>query len=158
MKNPVLLLFTLGLSLLLSSCGHLDLTPATNPNRVLLGTVTAGTTLPAGAEISVRLIAQPSAMEPAAGAKADLPVMARPSAPATEHVLGEFVQTLAAAASEPVPFKIDYFADEMQLRRGLNLEARVSVGGRLKFRTINAYAVTFGSASYPQNVVVQAVQ
>jgi uncharacterized lipoprotein YbaY len=40
----------------------------------------------------------------------------------------------------------------------VNIDARISVGGKLRFRTINAHVVTLSSAPYPQEVAVQPVQ
>jgi uncharacterized lipoprotein YbaY len=57
-----------------------------------------------------------------------------------------------------VPFRLAYYADDALLRRGLSLEVRISFGGRLRFRTINAHVVTLTSAQYKQDVSVQPVE
>ena len=145
----------LGILVLSAGCGHLDVAPESSPNRVLNGTLTTGVALPAGAEIMVRMVARTGA-EPVRPAGGDLPVASRPGQ-ATERILGEHVQTLAAAAGEPVPFRIEYEADDAMVRRGLNLEARVFYGGRVRFRTVNAHVVTLSSAPYRQDLTVQAV-
>ncbi len=138
-----------------AGCGHLDVAPEGSPNRVLKGTLTTGVALPAGAEIMVRLIAR-NPTEPVRPAGGDLPVASRPGLEA-ERILGEHVQTLSAAAGEPVPFQIEYQADDAMVRHGLNLEARVIYGGRVRFRTVNAHVVTLRSAPYRQDLMVQAV-
>ena len=65
--------------------------------------------------------------------------------------------TLTAGTAEPVSFRIEYTADDAMLRRGLNVEARVSFGGKLRYRTINAHVVTLASSAYRQDVAVQPV-
>ena len=145
-------------SLLVAGCGHIDVSSTNDPNRVLKGAVAAADNLPAGAEIVVRLIATTSAnVSPATATDGSL---TRPlsSATATERVLGEQRQILAAFTTKPVPFRIEYQAGDALLRHGINLEARISVGGKLRFRTINAHVVTLASASFPQEIAVQPVQ
>jgi uncharacterized lipoprotein YbaY len=160
MKTPSLRWFVLGaVAWLAAGCGHLDVAATSDPNRVLQGRVTAGGQLPAGAEVVVRLIANgvaPAAHPPTS----DLPVAARAgtSAGAVEQMLGEQVQTLASATTQPVPFRVEYRADDAMLRRGLNLDVRISVGGKLRYRTINAHVITLASAPYPQEVMAQPVQ
>ncbi len=83
--------------------------------------------------------------------------MNRPIAPAVERVLGEYTQTLATGTSDPVPFRIEYSAEDAVLRRGLNVEVRVSFGGKLRFRTVNAHVVTLASSPFNQTVNVEAV-
>lgn len=145
----------LTLSLIVSGCGHLDVGPAGDPNRVLTGTVTAGTALPAGAEVTVRILV-PASAAPARPAGSDLAIPPGPTAPAPEQPLGEFTQKLAVGTAV-MPFRIEYVADDALLRRGLTVEARVSVDGRVRFRTLNAHAISLNSARYPQEIMVQAV-
>ena len=140
-----------------AGCGSLDLAPGGDSNRVLNGTVNVGTGLPAGAEVAVRIIATSAANEPARSAGNDVPVMTRPATPVVERVLGEHAQVLKAGTAEPVSFRIEYTADDAMLRRGLNVEARVSFGGKLRYRTVNAHVVTLASSAYRQEVAVQPV-
>ena len=141
-----------------SGCGTLDISAGGNPDRVLTGTINAGAALPAGAEIVVRLLAPALNLEPVRpGSPSDLPVVTRPTPQNVDRVLGEQVQTLTAGTMEPVPFRIPFYAEDALLRRGLSLDVRVSVGGRIRFRTINAHVVTLSSAQYKQDVSVQAV-
>lgn len=148
----------LGSVLALSGCGSLDVGQATNPDRVLNGVVNVGAPLPAGAEITVRLVAPPATVEAPRPAGAELPVVARPTLQNLERVLAEQTQTLTAGTSDPVPFRLSYYAEDAVLRRGLSLEARVAVGGHLRFRTINAHVVTLNSSFNRQELALQPVQ
>jgi uncharacterized lipoprotein YbaY len=141
-----------------AGCSSLDVNRGGNPDRVLSGTVNAGTALPPGAQITVRLVAPAMNNDASRPALNDIPVVARPTVQAPERVLGEYTQTLSAGTSEPVPFRIEYNADDALLRRGIALEARVSMDGRLRYRTINAHVVTLGSSPYRQEINVQPVQ
>ncbi len=158
MNTPCLPFFAALLAIVLSAgCGSIELASSGNPDRVLTGTVNAGVTLPAGAEVTVRLVGtQPAndALRPAAG---DVPVMARPTTPGVERIFGEHTQVLAAGSVDPVPFRLEYHAEDAVLRRGLNLDVRVSVGGKLKYRTVSAHVVTLASSPFKQDVAVQPV-
>lgn len=147
-----------GSLLVFSGCGSIDVGQGTNPDRVLNGVVNVGAPLPAGAEITVRLIAPPASNEPPRPAGAELPVVARPTLQNLERVVAEQTQTLTAGTSDPVPFRLSYYADDAALRRGLSLEARVSVGGHLRYRTINAHVVTLNSSFNRQELALQPVQ
>lgn len=160
MKTPFTRWIAFGaLAWLAAGCGHLDVAASRDSNRVLQGKVNVGALVPAGTEVVVRLVSSPSAapVRPPVG---DLPVATRASTPAsaTEQVLGEDRQTLATGTTQPVPFRIEYQADDAMLRRGLNLDVRISVEGRLRYRTISAHVVTLASSPYPQEVAVQPVQ
>ena len=141
---------------LLAGCASIDTTPMGRPDRVLTGTVAPSGPLPAGTEILVRLVAPPAAVARAPGA--DRPAGALPAWEGGERVLGESRQTLAQGSSQPVPFRLEYHADDAQLRRGLSVDVRVSEGGRVRFRTIQAHVLTLASSPYPQEVRVQPVQ
>ncbi len=140
-----------------AGCSHLDTTPAGNPDRVLNGAVVFEGTLPAGTEIIVRLL-ESAANEKGRSAGADFPAAAPAAGPRPDRLLGEYRETLAAAAMQPVPFKIEYFAEDAVLRRGLNLDVRVSFGGRLRLRTVNAHVVTLAGSPFRQDVNVQPVR
>lgn len=143
-------------ALFAAGCGHIDTTPAGDPDRVLTGAVRFDATLPAGAEVVVRVIAPPSS-EPLRAAANDLPLGARPTMQRAERVLGEHRQTLGSGTMQPVPFEIEYHAEDAALRRGLNVEARISIGGKVRYRTINAHVLTLTSAPFKQDVSVQRV-
>ena len=88
----------------------------------------------------------------------DVPLADRPTAAPVERVLGEFRQTLNAMRSEPLPFEIAYRADDSELRRGLNVDVRITFGGRMRFRTINAHVLTLASSPFPQEIAVQPLE
>ena len=141
----------------LAGCGSLEVTHGTNPDRVLAGTVNVGTALPAGAEIVVRLLAPPATQDPLRAAGADMPVITRPTVQSSERVVAEQTVTLTAGTSDPVPFRLTYFAEDAVMRRGLTVDARVSFGGHLRYRTIQAHAITLNSSFNQQEVSVQPV-
>ncbi len=118
-----------------AGCANIDIKPEGDPNRVLTGTVNYGTdtVLPPGAVLTVRLL-DPS----------------DPSAP--PMVLGE--QTIKDPGTSPVAFRIEYQATDTLLQHGLNIEARIAVGGRLQFYNVNSYAVTLNHATEAQVVWV----
>ena len=121
----------------LLGCGHLDTAPEGDPARVLTGTVDlGGATLPAGAVVTVRVV-----------------VPMRGDAPL--RVLGS--QTITDPGPPPVGFRVEYMADDDLLRHGLNVEARVSWGGRVRYYNMNGYAVTLGNASDPHRITVNAI-
>jgi uncharacterized lipoprotein YbaY len=153
---PLLSLIAAGLSFALAGCSHLDLAPEGNPNRVLNGTVTFTGGLPTGAEVSVRVLdSSPRDFGPRTNS--ELPLGDRATPVAADRMVGEQVQTLAAPTIEPVPFRLEYLATDAMLRHGLNVEARISYGGRVRFRTIQAHVLTLASAPFRHDVVVDAV-
>lgn len=137
MKNPFRLIAALSV-LFLAGCVQLDLTPEGDPNRVITGTVNLRmpTDLPADASVLVRVV------------EGNSPDMGK-------QVLGE--QAIARAAVVPVPYRIEFRADDALLRRGLNVEARISFGGGLRYYNINAVAVNLGNFDRPVVVVVDPV-
>ncbi len=151
------LLAALGVMLAVAGCGSIDVSTGGSPDRVVTGSVNAGGVLPAGTEVLVRLVAPLSSNEPVRPQGNDLPVTSRAAPQASERVLGEQTQKLTSVALEPVSFRIEYNADDATLRRGLNVDVRVSVNGKLRFRTINAHVVTLASSPFKQEVAVQAV-
>ncbi len=140
-----------------AGCSHIDVSASGNSERVLSGVVNAGSLLPAGAEVLVRVIAATSALGTSGEISSDTPVATRAPAVRTEHVLGEQVQRLAAATVDPVPFRVEYTAEDAVLRRGVNVEVRISVAGKVRFRTIRAFVVTLASSPFRQEVSVQSV-
>ena len=51
-------------------------------------------------------------------------------------------------------FRVVYRADDELLRKGLNIEARVSFGGKVRYFNLNHYAVTLGNAADPHRITV----
>jgi len=133
-KPPRLLAVAAAL-LLLAGCGEMDLTPEGNPARVLVGEIDLGDTapLPADATATVRVV--------------DETVIGTPP-----NVLG--AQTLEHLGAPPYAFRVEYRAEDDLLRRGLNIEVRVSYNGKVRFFNRNRYAITFGNAADPHRVNV----
>ncbi len=146
-----------GLVLMVAGCQHLDVAPEGNPERVLNGTVSCPSALPAGAEVLVRVVARATSEGARPAAPDDFPLGVRPESVAVERVLGEQLLTLDSLATRPVPFAVEYRAEDSLLRQGITVEARVSYNGRVRFRTLNAHVVTLSSAPFPQGVRVQPV-
>ncbi len=158
MKKISFVLLLVGCAVWLTGgCAHLSTTAGGDTNRVISGTVNVPgeLVLPADAEVLVRLVDAAAVGQSRAAANQDLPVMDRPRADLTAQVLGE--QTIKAPPAGPVAFRIEYSADDSLLRHGLNLEARISFGGRVRFRTVTTRAVTPGNAADPHAIWVEAV-
>ena len=151
--SPLPLLALFGAWFAATACSHLDLAPDSDPSRVIEGMVTlrSDAVLPPDTVVVVRVIDTEN-REPMAGAT-DLPVMDRMKPVASERVLGQ--QTIKAPAGVPIPFRVEYTADDALLRRGLNVEARISYGGRVQYRTGNAHLVTLSSSNFPHEVWVE---
>jgi hypothetical protein len=137
-------------------CGHVDLAPAGNPDRVLTGSVRAPAALPAGTEIVVRVVDPSPSMTPAI--RSELPIVDRGRPAPSERILGEYRHTLTTPTIDPVPFKVEYHVDDTELRQGLNVDVRISHDGRVRYRTISAHVITLASSPFPQEVPVQALE
>jgi uncharacterized lipoprotein YbaY len=126
MRHPLFLLAAAAIGL--SGCGQLDLTPEGNPSRVVTGQVELGeaAALPADAVVTVRVV--------------DASNLGMPP-----QVLGS--QTISNPGAAPIAFRVEFRAEDEVLRRGLNIEARVSFGGKVRYFNLNRYAVTLGNAS-----------
>jgi uncharacterized lipoprotein YbaY len=111
-----------------AGCAHIDLTPAGDPMRVLAGEVrlSDGRDLPADAVVTVRVV--DSAL-----------VGQAPTVYGT--------QTITAAGPGPIPYRVEYTAEDELLRHGLNVEVRVSFGGRVRYYNVNKHAVTLSTVS-----------
>jgi len=144
-KPPFVLLFAVCVWLAGAGCAHLDTTPGGDVNRVIAGTVNfrGDLVLPPDAEVVVRLIDAAGTGQLQGAADNTLPVANRARVAPVAQVLGE--QTIKAPPAGPVAFRIEYAADDALLRHGLNLEARISYEGKVRFRTVDAYLVTLSS-------------
>jgi uncharacterized lipoprotein YbaY len=156
MKSLVLLVACV-LGLVVAGCEAVDLAPAGNPERVLTGAVRAPAALPAGAEVVVRVV-DTATSSPPTMMNNDLPIVDRGRPIPAERILGESRQKLTAGTIDPVPFQIEYHAEDSELRRGLNVDVRVTIDGRVRYRTISAHVLTLGSAPFPQEVPVQPLE
>jgi uncharacterized lipoprotein YbaY len=125
-------------ALALVGCGHLELSPEGDPSRILTGQVELGVSepLPADAIVTVRVVDASNAGMP-------------------PEVLGS--QTIKNPGAAPISFRVEYRAEDEVLRRGLNVEARVSVGGKVRYYNLNRYVVTLGNASDPHRIYVNPV-
>lgn len=133
--RPLLCVLATIASLALAGCGHLDMTPEGDPSRVVAGEVGFGESipLPADAVVTVRIV-DPSAVG------------------APPMVLGS--QTIKNPGVAPVSFRIEYRADDDTLRRGLNLEARISYAGKIQYFNLNRYVVTLGNSADTHRITV----
>lgn len=115
-------------ALTLAGCGHIELSPEGDPLRVLTGEVSIGDSvaLPADAEITVRVV--------------DTSAIGMPP-----EVLGS--QTIRNPGTAPISFRVEYRAEDEVLRRGLNIEARISFGGKIRYFNLNRYVVALGNVS-----------
>jgi uncharacterized lipoprotein YbaY len=122
----------------LAGCGQLDLTPEGNPSRVLTCEVTWGDAepLPADATVTVRVV--------------DTTKVGMPP-----DVLGS--QTIHNPGVAPVPFRVEYRAEDDLLRSGLSVEVRVAWGGRIRYINMNGHAVTLGNAADTHRISVNPV-
>jgi uncharacterized lipoprotein YbaY len=119
----------------LAGCGQMDFTPEGNPARVLSGEISLGDAmaLPADAVVTVRVVdSNTSGMPP--------------------RVLG--AQTINNPGASPVTFRVEYNAADELLRLGLNIEVRVSFGGKVQYFNRNHYAVTLGNVSDTHRISV----
>jgi uncharacterized lipoprotein YbaY len=158
MKKSLFLFLLAGcLALVAGGCAHLSTTAGGDSNRVIRGTVNfrGDLVLPADAEVVVRLVDNAALAQKRSGASSDLPVVNQARAPVAPQLLGE--QTIKAPPAGPVAFSIEYTADDGLLRHGLNLEARISYGGRVRLRTVTTRAVTLGNSTDPHAIWVEAV-
>lgn len=158
MKRTFLLLSVVAALLLCGGCGHVDLTPEGDPNRVITGSVNVRMNLlpPPDSQIVVRLVAPPDVTAEPAVAAGDMVLGERGSRERPEQVVAE--QIIKAPSSMPVPFRIEFSADDARLRRGLNVEARISWGGQVRFRNTEAIAVTLSTVNSPITIWVEPLR
>jgi len=141
-----------------AGCGHLDLAPQDDSNRVLNGTVAFNgpVALPDDAVVLVRVI---DAVPPPAASQAPGDTTLKHPVPPPDmppDVLGE--TTVRNPGTPPIPFQVEYHAEADQLRRGLNVEARVSYGGKVRYYNFNRYAVGSNDYTEPHTIWVDAVR
>lgn len=126
MNRVLSIVSIVSLGWMLTACQHLDLAGSTSADRVLNGIVTSRDNgqLPPNCEVTVRVL--------------DLS-----QGENQPDVLGE--QTIANPSAWPVPFRIEYRADDAVLLRNVTVDVRVSVAGRLRYTTRTAHPVTLGN-------------
>lgn len=148
-------LLVLGVALFASlGCGHVETTVGSDPNRVVTGTVNVRMNLipPPDAEIVVRIVEPPDVTSAPAAASKDLVIGERGTRERPEQLVGE--QIIRAPGALPLPFRIEFRADDGMLRHGLNVEARISWGGRLRFRTIESQVITLRSIERAEPIAI----
>jgi len=120
----------------LVGCASLDMDSEGNPNRLITGTVNfhSDVPLPPDARVSVRVVDNDSGSLP--------------------KVLG-FVDIVSPGAP-PIPFRLEFSADDTRMRHGLNLQARVAYGGQVHFANVEQYVVTLGNEQDPHRIWVDA--
>ncbi|HVS51820.1 MAG TPA: hypothetical protein VHD62_05640 [Opitutaceae bacterium] len=143
-----------------AGCQNLDLATASDPQRIVTGAVNLRPDIifPADTQVVVRVfetVAANDALRPASVNDLASPAGALP-AQKIERVLAE--KTIAAPAGKPVPFQIEFRADDDELRHGVNIEARISYDGKVRFRTLDAQLITLGTVASPHEVWVEAVR
>jgi len=156
MNNRLKLLLALAAAFLAGAgCNNLDLARASDPDRTVTGTVNfrADLVLPSDAVVVVRVVDASGFGQLRSTSSQDLPLMNGPKPVPVAQVLGE--QTITSPAGAPVAFSISYHADDDLLRHGLNLEARISYGGKVRLHTANAHVLTLANANLAHEVWVE---
>jgi putative lipoprotein len=122
-------LFSLVAALLaFAACKQLELSVPSSTERVLAGVVKiqSGGDLPRDAEVTIQIVdLSRGASQP--------------------DILGE--QTVKAPAAGTVPFRIEFHADDALLLRGVAVDARVSVAGKLRYATRAAHPITVANVA-----------
>jgi uncharacterized lipoprotein YbaY len=157
MKIPHRLKFFSALVLLAAGagCANVEVVPESDSHRTVNGTVEfrADLVLPPDAVVVVRVIDMAGTEQQRALANRDLPIGDRAKVEPVPQMLAE--QTITAPKGVSIPFHIEFQADDDLMRHGLNIEARISFGGKVRFRTATAHVLTLGNAEYPHAVWVE---
>lgn len=136
MKTPAISCVILFLGLLfVAGCNYVEVTPIGDADRVLTGKVTyvPPGPVPAGAILSVRVV---DASSVTSG-----PVL-----------LGQ--QRIAISGEPPFEFRAEYRADDNLLRRGVNVEAKILVNGKLRYGNLTGHVVTLARATGSQEIML----
>ena len=136
MKFSVLSRLILGFGLLAGTgCSYLEVSEITDEDRVLSGTVSfvPADPVPEGAILSVRIV---DARDLAAGSV----------------LLGS--QRIPISGSPPFAFRTEYRADDYLMRRGVNVETRILVDGRMRYSNPSTHVVTLPHVGEDQEIVV----
>ena len=142
------------LSLLTGGCGHLDLTPEGKSDRVVVGSVDFGNpiALPADSVVVVRVVDATRVTETSPAQVIGSPSVGQKPVTLPPKVLGE--QIIRNPGQAPVPFRIEYTAMDEQLRHGINIEARVSFGGRVRYFNLDSVAITLNNLDDARTITV----
>lgn len=133
--SPITCVFLLLGLILCLGCAHVDISPVGDDDRVMTGKVTydPAEPIPAGAILSVRVV--------------DVSNMSKGSV-----LLGQ--QRIEISGPPPFEFRAEYRADDTLLRRGVNVEAKILVNGKLRYANLTAYSVTISRASVSQEITL----
>ncbi len=143
------------LALFVAACSHVDLRPEGNPERVLTGTVNVRMDLmpPGDAELIVRLVDPAQIAVGTNQVASDLAIGERGGRELPETVVAQ--QVIRTPTTFPVTFRLEFTATDAQLRHGLNLEARLWWGAKLRFRNLEAQVVTLENVDSPQTIGIE---
>jgi hypothetical protein len=140
-------------------CSHLDFAAPGDPDRVLVGTVSYSGTIPDNAEVLVRVVDRnpPPANANPLTPPGQMPQFNRPvtATISTEAVVAQQelgVQIIKHPGPSPVPYRIEYRAEDEVLRHGVNIEVRISYDGRVRMFNSNQYSVTLPDVKDPHPV------
>jgi len=140
-----------------AGCAHLDLTPESDPQRVVTGNVTLrdATLFPPEAVLTVRVIdrvvPEVTRNPMATATPASSSLERQPEA--VERILGE--QVIHAPGATPIPFRIEFAADDATMRRGVALDARIAFDGKVRYRSLEAGIVTLSSLMRSNDVPIE---
>ena len=113
--------------------------------------------LPPDAEVVVRVLDGSGVDQTRAAANRNLPATAAAQVSASPTLLAE-KKVAVTPGSNALPFRLEFTASDDALQHGLNIEARISYGGAVRFRTVSAQVVTLTTvARNPYEVRVMAV-
>jgi putative lipoprotein len=134
-SSPFTGLMTVLALLLLGGCAYVEISPVGADDRSMTGKVTyvPADPVPEGSVLSIRVVDNSKATSG--------PVL-----------LGQ--QRVAIAGSPPFEFRAEYRADDTLLRRGVNVEAKILVNGKLRYGNLTSYVVTLNRASSPQEITL----
>lgn len=135
MKTVFVTLLCAAAALFSSSCKSLDTSALGPADRVAAGVVSAGdeVSLPPGSEVWVRVIDLSRGEDRA-------------------EVLGE--ETIKNPPGLPAAFRIEYRAEDATLRGSIAIDARVSVGGKLRYLTTSRHPITPSNVAETHVIVV----
>jgi uncharacterized lipoprotein YbaY len=120
-----------------SGCAYMDVSPVGDGDRVMTGKVTyePANAVPDGAILSIRIVDNSNL--------ATGPVL-----------LGQ--QRIPISGPPPFEFRAEYRAEDALLRRGVNVEAKVLVNGKLRYTNLMAHVVTLYRSTDAQQIMLQA--
>jgi uncharacterized lipoprotein YbaY len=150
--SPLFLLTACAALVAGAGCSHIEVVQEGDPNRTVNGTVEfrSDLALPADAVIVVRVVDLAGTEQMLAASNRDLPLGDRAKIEPVPQVLGE--QTITGAKGRSIPFHVEYVAEDSLLRHGLNIDARISFAGKVRFRTAVAHVLTLANAEMPHAV------